>query len=107
MHTKTKEEIRQRVTESPHITDFQRRVYLALLEVPSGETVTYGELAHRIGCKSAQAVGQALKKNPFAPEVPCHRVVGKNGIGGYLGQRKGDMIEKKKRLQEAERRKEH
>lgn len=96
--TEADEAIRQRVVESREITDFQRKVYLALLEVPAGETITYGELAQRMGCRSAQAVGQALKKNPFAPQVPCHRVVGKKGIGGYFGQRDGEMIEKKKQL---------
>lgn len=91
--------IEQRVRASKQITEFQRRVYLALLEVPRGETITYKELGLRIGCHSAQAIGQALKRNPFAPEVPCHRVICSNGtIGGFHGQRKGEMIEKKKNL---------
>ena len=80
--------IRQRIEESTAITPFQRRVYIELLSIPAGTTITYGELAQRIGCRSAQAVGQALKRNPFAPEVPCHRVVAANGsLGGYFGQR--------------------
>lgn len=92
-------ETRQRVMADKSITDFQRRVYLALLEVPAGTTISYGELARRIGCRSAQAVGQALKRNPFAPHVPCHRVIASDGsIGGFHGQREGEMIEKKKRL---------
>ncbi len=91
------------VLASRDITDFQRRVYLALLEVPRGETVTYGELARRIGCRSAQAVGQALKRNPFAPHVPCHRVVAANGIGGFHGQRSGEMIERKKEMLRGEK----
>lgn len=92
-------DIYQRVKEDKTITEFQRKVYLALLEVPRGETISYGELAKRIGCKSAQAVGQALKKNPFAPDVPCHRVIAKDGsIGGFHGQRDGEMIEKKRLL---------
>lgn len=86
------------------ITDFQRKVYLALLEVPRGETISYKELGLRIGCRSAQAIGQALKRNPFAPEVPCHRVIASDGsIGGFHGQRDGEMIEKKIRLLEEER----
>lgn len=93
------------VRESKDITDFQRRVYLELLRVPRGETISYGELARRIGCRSAQAVGQALKRNPFAPDVPCHRVVASDGgIGGFHGQREGEMIEKKMRLLEEEKR---
>lgn len=93
------------VRESKDITEFQRRVYLELLRVPRGETISYGELARRIGCRSAQAVGQALKRNPFAPDVPCHRVVASDGgIGGFHGQREGEMVEKKMRLLEEEKR---
>mgnify|MGYP002868621324 FL=1 len=98
------DDIRQRVLAAPQITEFQRRVYLELLNVPRGTTISYGELARRIGCGSAQAVGQALKRNPFAPDVPCHRVIAKDcSIGGFDGQRTGEKIEKKKRLLEAER----
>lgn len=98
------ETTRQRVLNDRNITDFQRKVYLELLKVPCGETITYGELARRIGCKSAQAVGQALKRNPFAPDVPCHRVISADGsLGGFYGQRSGEMIEKKRRLLEEER----
>ena len=72
---------------------------MELLNVPAGATITYGELARRIGCRSAQTVGQALKRNPFAPEIPCHRVIASNGsIGGYFGEREGEMIEHKRRL---------
>ena len=97
-------DIRQRVEFSSAITPFQRKVYLELLNVPAGKTITYGELAQRIGCRSAQAVGQALKRNPFAPEVPCHRVVAANGsIGGYFGKREGELVERKRKLLEEER----
>ena len=72
---------------------------MELLNVPPGTTITYGELAQRIGCRSAQAVGQALKHNPFAPDVPCHRVVAADGsMGGYFGKREGEMIERKRKL---------
>lgn len=91
------------VRQSSDITDFQRRVYLELLKVPRGSTITYGELARRIGCRSAQAVGQALKRNPFAPAVPCHRVVAADGsIGGFGGHRDGEYIERKRHLLEQE-----
>ena len=97
-------DIREVVLRSEEITEFQRRVYLELLNVPRGSTITYGELAQRIGCRSAQAVGQALRRNPFAPDVPCHRVIASNGgIGGFHGQRAGLMIEKKRLLLERER----
>ena len=97
-------DIRKRLEECTEITPFQRRVYMEVLNVPPGTTITYGELAQRIGCRSAQAVGQALKHNPFAPEVPCHRVVAAGGsIGGYFGKREGEMIERKRKLLEKER----
>ena len=80
----TVEEIKDMVRSATGITEFQRRVYLALLDVPKGSLITYGELALKVGCKSPRAVGNALHKNPFAPLVPCHRVVRANGeIGGY------------------------
>lgn len=97
-------DIKEAVLNSTEITEFQRRVYIELLNVPRGATITYGELARRIGCRSAQAVGQALRRNPFAPYVPCHRVIASNGsIGGFHGQREGEMIEKKRQLLERER----
>ena len=97
-------DIRNKVLSSTTITSFQRRVYLALLEVPAGETITYGELARRIGCRSAQAVGQALKRNPFAPDVPCHRVIAADGsLGGYNGRRDGEELERKRQLLNSER----
>ena len=96
-------DIRKRLEASTEITTFQRRVYMELLNVPTGATITYGELARRIGCRSAQAVGQALKRNPFSPEVPCHRVIAANGsLGGYFGEREGEMIERKRQLLEKE-----
>ena len=65
-------------------TDFQRRVWQVLLDIPYGQTVSYGELAHHIGCRSAQAVGQAVGRNPISIIVPCHRVIGSNGsLVGY------------------------
>lgn len=97
-------DIRKRVLNATNITDFQRRVYIELLNVPRGETISYGELARRIGCGSAQAVGQALRRNPFAPDVPCHRVVAADGsLGGYMGERDGEQIEYKRRLLEVEK----
>lgn len=97
-------DIRAKVLHAQDITEFQRRVYLALLNVPRGTTITYGELARRIGCHSAQAIGQALKRNPFAPEVPCHRVVASDGtLGGYNGQREGEELARKRRLLEEEK----
>lgn len=92
-------DIRTIVATDRGITEFQRKVYLALLDVPRGTTISYKELGKKIGCKSAQAIGQALKRNPFAPDVPCHRVIASDGtIGGFHGGRDGAMIEKKRNL---------
>lgn len=65
-------------------TDFQLRVWHALMEIPYGQTTTYGDLARRLGCRSAQAVGGAVGRNPIAVIVPCHRVIGSDGsLTGY------------------------
>lgn len=67
-------------------TDFQRRVWQACRLIPYGETRTYSWLAQTVRCpKGMQAVGQALGRNPVALLVPCHRVVAKNGLGGFTG----------------------
>ncbi|MCD9121393.1 methylated-DNA--[protein]-cysteine S-methyltransferase [Cupriavidus sp. UGS-1] len=63
-------------------TDFQRRVWQAIRAVRRGRTATYGELAANIG-GTARAVGQACGDNPFPLVVPCHRVVGAKGLGGF------------------------
>jgi methylated-DNA-[protein]-cysteine S-methyltransferase len=67
------------------ISDFPRRVYEELRRVPSGATVTYGELARRVGMPgAARAIGQAVGRNPFTIVVPCHRVLGSGGrLGGF------------------------
>lgn len=68
----------------------QHRVWKMLTAIPYGETVTYGELAAALADgTTAQAVGQAVGRNPLSIIVPCHRVVGKNGqLTGYAGGRK-------------------
>lgn len=67
-------------------TSLAGRVYRALLEIPAGKVTTYGRLGERVGCRSARAVGQALARNPDAPQVPCHRVVRADGsLAGYSG----------------------
>ncbi len=85
------------------VTDFQQRVYAQTSLIPKGKVVSYGELARALDCGSAQAVGQALRRNPFAPEVPCHRVVSASGdLGGFYGERGGEAAEKKRQLLEEE-----
>ncbi|WP_116135534.1 methylated-DNA--[protein]-cysteine S-methyltransferase [Trinickia diaoshuihuensis] len=63
-------------------TPFQRRVWQAMCEIPLGSVMTYGSLAAQVG-GVARAVGQACGDNPFPLVVPCHRVVGANGLGGF------------------------
>ena len=67
-------------------TPFQRDVWAALREIPPGTTATYADLAARVGRPAAvRAVGGANGANPVAVFVPCHRVVGKDGLRGYAG----------------------
>lgn len=81
---------------------FYRKVWKACAEIPKGEVRTYGWIARRIGKpKAARAVGQALGRNPFAPQVPCHRVVASDGsLGGFSGP---GGLKAKRRLLERER----
>lgn len=81
-------------THSP----FYQSVWKACAEIPKGQVRTYGWIAKRIGKpKSARAVGMALGKNPFAPTVPCHRVVGADGrLTGYSGA--GGVAQKRRML---------
>lgn len=77
-------------------TLFQQSVYNALKKIPKSKVTTYAYLAKYLGCNCPQAVGQALKRNPHAPETPCHRVVASDlSIGGYSGARTGQLIQKK------------
>ena len=72
---------------APKGTDFQKKVWNALQEIPYGETRTYGEIAAAVGNpKAARAVGMANNKNPIGIIIPCHRVVGADGkLVGYAG----------------------
>jgi methylated-DNA-[protein]-cysteine S-methyltransferase len=72
---------------SPQGTPFQLIILRALQEVPYGETVSYGELARRIGKpKASRAVGAAIARNPLPIIIPCHRVIGSNGsLTGFGG----------------------
>lgn len=74
---------------APHLgTEFQEKVWHSLLDIPSGETWTYREIAARIGQPNAsQAVGNANGQNPILLRIPCHRVIGSNGaMVGYAGE---------------------
>ena len=85
----------------PKGTIFQERVWKILQEIPYGETMTYGDIARRIAKEkglatySAQAVGQAVGKNPISILIPCHRVLGRNrALTGYAGgvHRKEELL---------------
>ena len=84
---------------NPEGTPFQKKVWDLLREIPSGQTITYGELAVRAGNpKASRAVGAANGKNPIPIIIPCHRVIGSNGkLTGYAGG-----LEAKKKLLEIE-----
>lgn len=83
---------------SPRGSAFRRMVWNVLLDIPYGHTMTYGEIARRLGCRSAQAVGGAVGRNPISLIIPCHRVLGADGsLTGYAGG-----VDKKRSLLELE-----
>jgi methylated-DNA-[protein]-cysteine S-methyltransferase len=78
-------------------TPFQRRLWDALCAIPRGKTLTYGELAQRLGAE-ARAVGQACGDNRLPIVIPCHRVIAANGIGGFAHATSGYLLEAKRWL---------
>ena len=78
-------------------TQFQRRVWSLMRAIPPGETRTYGSIAGELG-SAARAVGQACRANPLPIVVPCHRVVGAKGLGGFAGDTSGRKLEVKRWL---------
>ena len=81
------------------ISLFRLNVLSQLLKIPEGKVSTYALLAKSINCESSQAIGQALKYNPWAPEVPCHRIIKSDfSIGGFHGHTQGEYIDKKIKL---------
>jgi methylated-DNA-[protein]-cysteine S-methyltransferase len=78
-------------------TPFQRRVWEELRKIPAGTTVTYGELARKLGT-SPRAVGGACRANPCPILVPCHRVVASGGLGGFAGDTSGRKLDVKRWL---------
>ena len=81
------------------LSPFEQKVLGETKKIKYGRTITYSELAGKIGCMGARAVGNALGKNPIPIIIPCHRVVAKKGIGGYSAG-----IDIKTRLLEFEKR---
>ena len=80
-----------------HGTPHQRKVWQAMLAIPRGQTRSYGELAAELK-SCAQAVGQACGANPIPVIVPCHRVVGKAGLGGFAHHTSGNPLDIKRWL---------
>lgn len=75
---------------------FVDEVYRELKKVPAGKVTTYKSLAQKLGSRAYRAVGQIMKNNPYAPEVPCHRVVRSDGrIGGFKGKTEGSEVREK------------
>ncbi|EME48744.1 hypothetical protein DOTSEDRAFT_118610 [Dothistroma septosporum NZE10] len=67
------------------VTEYQERVYSLLRQIPEGKVSTYVAMSNALG-SSPRAIGGALRRNPFAPEVPCHRVISADGyVGGFEG----------------------
>ncbi len=85
------------------VTPFQEKVYDALRRVPAGFVTTYKALGDAVGCGSPRAIGQAMRHNPYAPEVPCHRVIASDlTIGGFQGHSDGRSIKRKLDMLEKE-----
>ena len=76
---------------APQGTPYQLRVWRALQAIPYGQTRTYGELALSLH-SSARAVAGACRANPIPLLIPCHRVVARDGLGGYMGEEQGEMV---------------
>ena len=71
-------------------------MYDLISTIPQGSVTTYKDVARKLGTTGYRAVGQALRCNPFAPRVPCHRVVASDGsLGGFQGARGGAALQKK------------
>lgn len=79
------EQILQQIQSHPSLTPYRKRLYTTLLSVPRGRYTTYAAMSAYLN-SSARAVGNGMRNNPFAPEVPCHRVLAADGsIGGFYG----------------------
>ena len=81
------------------MTGLAERTYKLLKTVPPGRVTTYKALARALGTTGYRAIGQIMKKNPDAPQTPCHRVDRSDGrLGGFMGKTKGEQVERKRQL---------
>ncbi|MFH1305588.1 MAG: MGMT family protein [Candidatus Omnitrophota bacterium] len=85
MKTKMEQVCRGRINNNPDLTNFQKKVLNVVLMIPRGSVRSYAWVAERSGSTGAcRVVGQIMAMNPYAPDVPCHRVIASDGsIGGY------------------------
>ena len=92
----------EEVTASNRVTlrmNFDERVWKLMETIPRGRVTTYGQIGRKLNTKAYRAVGNACRKNPYAPRVPCHRVVRSDGtVGGFGGKISGKTVEEKTRL---------
>jgi len=83
----------------PQTKSFNEKIYALLKKVPKGKVTTYKALAEGLNSKAYRAVGQAMRCNPYAPIVPCHRVVSSNGtLGGFRGTKDSSSKEIRKKI---------
>lgn len=68
---------------NPKGTNFQKKIWKEIEKIPYGKTITYKDLGDKINSKAYQAIGSACGKNPILFRIPCHRVLGKNNLGGF------------------------
>ncbi len=85
------------------LTPFQKKLFTLIKKIPKGKVSTYKQVAKKLD-SSPRAVGQALKKNPFAPLIPCHRVIKSDfSIGGYEGSLQNNQVQQKLNLLKKEK----
>ena len=76
--------------------NFEERVWKLMERIPAGKVTTYGLLAKKLNSRAYRAVGNACRRNPYAPRVPCHRVVRSDGtVGGFSGKTSGKNVRRK------------
>jgi methylated-DNA-[protein]-cysteine S-methyltransferase len=76
--------------------NFEERVWKLMEKIPKGRVTTYGQIAKKLDTKAYRAVGNACRRNPYAPRVPCHRVVRSDGtVGGFGGKTSDKTVEEK------------
>ncbi len=78
---------------------FEEKVWELMKKIPEGKVTTYALIARKLNTRAYRAVGNACRRNPYGPRVPCHRVVRSDGtVGGFGGKTSGKTVEKKVRL---------